>query len=309
MTAPSIERLREKKELVQKKRSALIENIRVIEDELLQTFSDLEIFGSGCDVTLENLGLDDRIYGHLTFSEDGIAVAYRDTEEDQSDHFNSVPSEYQGYRFRHFSLCKSSWLERLSSEKSVSSLLANLDKQLDEFNSTADKSIDLLKSVLEHQAAEIGGDVANALSAVESESLSKAWSKARRLVSLEPAESITRSNSYLESICKYILHDMAVPLPRTCTMAELIKVCLHHLPLSSDAEAGQLLNQLIGSIKGLCGAIAALRNSHGSAHGVSPGDFEVGEHEARLANNAAATISIFLIHRHAVWRSSAAKAK
>lgn len=309
MAAPSIEKLREKKNLVQQKRGLLLETLEKLELQLTETFSGLEIFASGRDIKLEDMGLDDHIYGHFCLGEDGLSVAYRDTYDDHLEQLQRVPDELQSYKLRHFSTCKTSWLERLSSSKAVGSLLLNLEKQLDEINSAADESIDLLKSVLEHQAAELDEDAAHALGQENNPTLIRDWTKARQLISLEPAESITRSSSYLESICKHILADMGAELPSKDTISNLIGACLQRLPLSSDEKAGELLQQLIGNFKGIFNSIGGIRNNHGTAHGASPGHFEMGEHEARLVNNAAATASIFLLHRHAVWKKSAVKAE
>lgn len=307
MPAPSIEKLREKKNLVQQKRAIVAKGLGDIEQELKETFCDMEIFAAGRDVTLETEGLDDYVYGHLTFGTDGLAVAYRATDEDFLDHINGVPEEERGYKMRHFSTCKTGWLERLSSSAAVESLFANIENRLDQLNSSADESLELLKNVLEHQAVELNQDAEAALSLTASQTLSRDWTKARGLISIEPAESITRSSSYLESVCKYILVDMGAPIPPQDTISNLIGACLQRLPLSSDERAGELMKQLVGNFRGIFNSIGAIRNNYATAHGAVPGNFEVGEHEARLVNNAAASASVFLLHRHAVWRNSVGK--
>lgn len=304
MAALNIERIREKKMLVQSKRAVVASRIKEVEELLQELFSDMEIYASGRDITLDQNGPDDFVYGHFSFDQNGLSIAFRDTGEDFYDGFNGVPDEERSYKIIHYSLCRTSWLEQLSSKKAIESLLAALEAKLDEFNSAADESIDAFAAILEHQNTELNIDASSAVKLTGVETLFRDWVRARRLILIEPADSITRSSSYLESVCKYILHDMGLPLPDKDNISNLVKACVQHMPLSVDAGAQELLAQMLGSFRGVFQSVGAIRTQFGSAHGASPGDFEMGEHEARFVNNAAATVSMFLLNRYSAFRQA-----
>lgn len=295
---PKIEALRAKKERVQEKRKNLLERFHDIEEELRSVFSDLEIFASGTDVNLEQTGEDDWTYGHLSFYNGRLYVGYRTTEEDYYHSANHLGEDEHTYSMSLIAECKNSWLERLSSEKPLQSLFNNLDTRLDQLSDAADKSVETLNKILEHQAAEVNDDAVTALSTTGTEALLKEWSKARASIAIDPEDSITRSSSYLESICKKILVDLNAPIPSNGTISSLISECIKQMGLSEDKEANKAVTQLFGNLKGLFQSVGAIRSNFGTAHGSSPDDYKMGEHYARLINNAAATASTFLLYRH-----------
>jgi hypothetical protein len=264
----------------------------------------MDIFASGIDVSLEQTGEDDWTYGHLSFHAGRLYAAVRTSEEDYHDNVTHVPEEHQTYTMQLFAACKNIWLERLSSEKSLQSLFNNLDNRLDQLSDAADASVEAMNKIFEHQAAEVNDDAVTALSTEGNEALLKEWSKARSLIAMDPEESITRSSSYLESICKKILADLDVQIPSNYTMLPLISECIKQLGLSEDKKASDVLIQLFGNLKGLFQSVGAVRSNFGSAHGFAPGDYKMGEHYARLINNAAATASTFLLYRHRVNMAS-----
>lgn len=300
MQIPKIEALRAKKEKVQEKRKNLLERFHNIEDELRSVFSDMEIFASGADVNLEQTGEDDWTYGHLSLYNGRLYVGFRTTDDDYYHSVNHLGEDEHTYTMKLIAECKSSWLERLCSDKPLQSLFDNLDTRLERLSEAADESVEALNKILEHQAVEVNDDTVTALLTIGNEALLKEWSKARSSIAIDPEDSITRSSSYLESICKKILRDLNVPIPANDTMLPLISECIKQLGLSGDKGANNALSQLYGSLKGLFQSIGAIRSNFGTAHGSSPGDYKMGEHYARLINNAAATASTFLLYRHRI---------
>ena len=297
VSIPRIEALRAKKERVYEKRKILIGRFHGIELELHSLFSDMEIFASGKDVNLEQTGQDDWTYGHLCLHNGRLLVSYRSTEDDYYHSLNHLGDEQPTYTLKPIADCKNLWLEELSSEKALQSLFTSLEICLDQLSEAADRSAEAIGKILEYQAAEINDNVVASLTTSGNESLLKEWAKARASIALDPADSITRSSSYLESICKKILADLDVPVPASDTMSALIAECLKHIGLSEDQGANNALKQLFGSLKGIFQSVGAIRSNYGSAHGSSPGDYEMSEHDARLINNASASASTFLLHR------------
>lgn len=304
---PRIEALRAKKEKVQEKRKNLIDRFHNIEEELRSVFSDMEIFASGTDVNLEQTGEDDWTYGHLSFYNGRLYVGFRSTEEDYYHSVNHLGEDEHTYTMKLIADCTNLWLEKLSLEKPLQSLFDNLDTRLDQLSDAADKSVEALSKILEHQAAEVSDDAVTALTTTGNEALLKEWSKARSSIATDPEDSITRSSSYLESICKKILVDLNVPIPSNDTMFPLISRCIKQIGLSEDEEADKAVKQLFGNLTGLFQSVGAIRSNFGSAHGFSPGDYKMGEHYARLINNAAATASTFLLYRYQIQMNNRAK--
>lgn len=296
MSSP-LERLRSKSNILKSKRSVVLAKLFELEKSLTDAFEGLKIYGQSKDATLSQEDRDDWTYGHLYFSNGELKLAYRSTQEDYFDAMNKVPEEHQGYSIKHISMCSAEWLEKLTVEKVIDSLTKNLEEHLDEMNDTADQSILMMAKVFESQAAQLNSDTVDALKHFDSD-LIKVWSTAHSLITIEPADSITKSSSYIESICKKILADLSTSLPNKQDMTSLINECVKALGLSEDSEADNDLKPLVSGIKSICQSIGTMRTHFGTAHGSSPGAYRVNEHYARLINNAAATISVFLIQRH-----------
>jgi hypothetical protein len=294
----TIEILRTKSQAIQAKRKFVLEKLFELERSLGEALEGIAIFGKSGQVTLGQVGHDEWIYGYLSFSEGLLDVAYRSTEDDYVDAVQKVPEDYQSFSIKHISICSSEWLEKLVDAKIINSLSVDLEAKLDQINSAADGSVESISKILASQAEELNSDTVEILSHMGDDSLLKGWSTARSLVAIEPSDSITRSSSYLESVCRKILADLEIPLPNKKEITNLISECVKALGLSDDSEAQSDLTQLIGSLKGVCQAIGTLRTHFGTAHGSSPGDYQISSHDARLANNAAAAISVFLLQRH-----------
>lgn len=294
----SIETLRAKAAALRSKRGVVTEKLFELERNLTETFSEMKIYAQSCKVNLDQIDEDEWTYGYLSFHDGVINVAYRSTEDDFADAMQNTPEEFQSYRQKHISVCSVEWLEKFAVDRIIESLVRNLDKQLDEMNNTADQSVLSMNKILEAQAEQLNTDTIDILANFADSSLISMWNKARRSITTDPAESITRSSSYIESVCRKILADLNQPLPTTITMTSLINECVKFVKLSHDKKAQSDLLQLTSNLKGVCQAIGTLRTHFGSAHGSSLGDYEVDEHDARFANNAAATVSSFLLHRH-----------
>lgn len=123
------------------------------------------------------------------------------------------------------------------------------------------------------------------------------WLKARISIQSDPADSITRSSSYLESVCRLILDELNVDLPNKKDITNLIGRAVKALGLSDDPIANEDLQKLFGGIKSIFQSVVSMRTHFGSAHGFSPGDYMAPEHYARLINDASATAITYLLRR------------
>lgn len=303
MSTP-LDRLRHKTESLKSKRSALTAHLFELEKSLSEIFEGFDIRAHTPNVTLEVYAFDECTYGYLTYSSGTLNVAYRSTEQDREDALNFVPQEEQGYSVRHISRASSDWLEKLATQENIASLTTRLELALDTLIGSTDASISGLTKVFEFQSDQVHADAVMVLNSFDS-SLVQAWTDAHSLITLEPAESLTKSSSYVESICKHILAELDTPLPSQQVMTSLIAECVKVLGLSEDAEADRDLKALVGGIKSVCQSIGTLRTHFGTAHGKAPGAYMVNEHYARLVNTSAAAISVFLIQRFHAKRGQA----
>lgn len=293
-----MEKISAKSSQIKKKRETLMDKIKEIQEVLNESVSGINIYGQSANVTLEPIGEDDEFYGHLFYSDKKLYVAFRSTEDDFNDSMDNIPEALQSMQTKTLNEISADWLYKLSNEKVLLSLFKSIENKLDSINDQIDSSMQSINKILDYQSNEIKEDVLKSLDELNVQSLSKEWIKARSLITIDPADSITRSSSYLESICKTILVGLKKSLPKTLDITNLIKECVNVLKLSEEKTVENDLLKLISGIKSIFQSVGSLRTHFGTAHGSSPGTYEINEHYARIANNAAGTVSIFLIQRY-----------
>lgn len=293
-----MESIKSKVELVKKSRNSVQSKLLDLENSLKNAFDGLSFSAQSSTITLQQTNPDDYIYGYLSFYEGTINIAYRSTDNDFSDAMNRVPEEFQAYQVQHISVCVDDWLESLSQENVVNSLLYNIDLKLQKMVEKSDTAIKTLESTLQNQSSKLADSCQEELVQIGDVSLLKDWIRARQTVQLDASDSVTRTSSYIESVCRKILTERAIPLPKTNNISNLINLCEKTLSLKDDVYAENDVRSIIGGLKGVVGGIGSLRTHFGTAHGKSPNDFEIDTHYARLANDSAAAVSVFLLYRH-----------
>jgi hypothetical protein len=298
----SLDRLRHKTEELKSKRSALVTGLFELEKSLAEIFDDLDIRAHTSDVILEGYGDDECTYGYLSFSGGVLSVAYRTTYEDREDALDGIPETEQGYHLRPLSVSSPEWLEKLATAENIAALVTRLELAVDTLLASADASISELTKVFEFQSNQVHNDTVAVLASFDP-GLVQAWTDAHALITLEPAESLTKSSSYVESICKHILTGLGVPLSGKQVMTNLIAECVRALGLSEDKEAEHDFTMLVSGIKGICQSIGTIRTHFGTAHGKAPGAYMIDEHYARLVNTSAAAVSVFLVQRYHARRA------
>ena len=290
----SIEQIKAKCSTIKAKRVQFYEKLEELQNALRDALVGVDVYAQSEDSNLGSQGPDEWVYGHISLSKGELTVAYRTTDDDYGDSMANTPDEYRSYHIKEFSVCPIEWLETLSSEHSISSLMSNLESAIQAMEKSAIESVSALDRTLSSQSNRIYEDSIKLIKELNDENLHRTWIKARNQISIDPAESITRTSSYLESVCRKIHNDLSEPLPTKKEMTNLIGSTIKILSVADNPEAERDLKQLFGGLKGIFQAIGSLRTHFGSAHGSSPGDFEINEHHARLANDAAATVSVFL---------------
>lgn len=303
----SIEDIRSVASEVKISRSSFSKKLDEFKNSLSEALGDIDINGKSGLLELESTGPDDWLYGYIYYRAGELKIYYRSTWDDQEDVISSTPEEYREYRVYELNQCPINWLEKVASEKPLNDLLADIYAELSHFQNNSRTSIKALSSTLESQSKMLSDDLSEELKGLDSSKLLSDWSKARNLIHSEPSESITRTSSFLESLCRLILEELSIPLPQTITISSLIQAVSNAIKLSEDSEANNDLTQLVGGVKSIFKAVGSMRTHFGTAHGSSPGDYEIDEHYARLANNAAACVSIFIIQRYKKYKQNRIK--
>ncbi|MED5523690.1 MAG: abortive infection family protein [Pseudomonadota bacterium] len=292
-----IEKIKSRSSSIKERRNTFLSKLVELNDALAESLNGIDVWARSAKKSLEMIGPDDWIYGYLSFSEGRIEVVYRSTEDDFHDAMSQVPEEYESYQSKSINSCSIAWLEKLSSENNINKLLSNIEKSLASIENNTIGSIESLNKALDTQSEEISDETIEALREASSDELIRHWLKARSSIQSDPADSITRSSSYLESVCRLILTETGEPLPNKKDMTNLIGSAVKALDLSDDSEANNDLKQLFGGIKSIFQSVGSMRTHFGTAHGVAPGDYVPKEHYARLISDASATASTYLLRR------------
>lgn len=292
-----IEKIKIRSSNIKEQRENFVSKLVELNDTLAECLDGVDVWARSSKELLEMIGSDDWIYGYLSFSEGELEVVYRSTEDDFFDAMNQLPEEHHSYESKSINSCSIAWLEKLSSENHINRLLSNIEKSLESIENNTIGSIKSLNKALDFQSEEISNGAVEALREASSDELIRHWLKARSSIQSDPADSITRSSSYLESVCRLILAETNEPLPNKKDITNLIGAAVKALDLSDDSEANIDLKQLFGGIKSIFQSVGSMRTHFGTAHGVAPGDYVPQEHYARLINDASATASAYLLRR------------
>jgi len=125
----------------------------------------------------------------------------------------------------------------------------------------------------------------------------------------DPAGAITAACSTVESVCKCILDEMDKPYPVNKDIKGLVGEVAKHLSLSPGRddlpkEWEQDIRTILSGLFSVIGGIGSLRTHAGDAHGKGKNPVPADARIARLAINAANTVSLFYIE---TWQRTTAK--
>jgi Abortive infection C-terminus len=116
----------------------------------------------------------------------------------------------------------------------------------------------------------------------------------------DPEDAVTAACSLIESVCRSILVELGLPLPPKKDIDGLVRAVQEPLGLSPGRmdlppEIEADIRQALGGLTSVAKGIGALRTHAGDAHGRERGFRRIDGRIARLAINAASSISMFLI--------------
>lgn len=292
-----LERIEYKSKNLHSKRSTILSHITQVESKLNEYLSGLPIYARSKEITFEHTSEDGGIYGYIIFSEGKINIKYRSTDDDFEDYYNKVPGEFRTYHVIHYSKADIKWIDKIAEKKLIDSLLKDIEKKIDELETDAESSRLSLDRIINSQSNDIQCHTSEILQKLSNEYTYSAWETARRKITEDPSESITRSSSYLESICRQILLENGKNLPTTLDMSNLITQVMNIIGYGIEKQSDEDFKKLFGSIKGIFVSVGSIRTHFGSAHGSNPGDVILFERQARLINSLAGAVSVYMLEQ------------
>ncbi|MCS0026999.1 abortive infection family protein [Vibrio alginolyticus] len=271
------------------------DKLRNFEAELSQHLPDINVGGYSVNVTLEHATEDEWTYGYMYFSDGQLQVASRSTYDDYADAMDKIPEEHRSFNCHKIYEIPNEWKIALANDKILDSLISSIERNLAMELDSAERASTSLVNLFNAETEHIDNSVKELLGG--NEHLLRQWIKAKASVYTDPAESITRSSSYLESVCRLVLESKGAALPKTKDMTNLINAAVNEINLSTYPEETNDVKKLISGVKSMFSAIGAVRTHAGTAHGSSSTDLDPDVDLAMLVNNSAAAVSIFLLNK------------
>lgn len=291
----TIENLVARHRQIEQKRDTLIKQAISLQATLEKEFGE-EVIANGSIVTFEHAS-EGNVYGYLTFSNGTLKVAYRTSDDDAADAMLRVPEEDRSYSIKELSACKPAWIECLFAAEPLGALFNDLSRRLDARQSMVDSSLRALRGVLDATSQRLEKDMTDTLHSHGCDELVQIWRKTLDATHTDSSDGLTRSSSFLESVCATILRERGICLPRDKSISPLLDACIKCLNLPDDQALADT-RQFVGGIKSITNGIGSLRTHFGTAHGASSHLPARAPSFAILAKNSAAAIAIFLLTRH-----------
>lgn len=290
----SIDDIKSKASSIRAKRGEVYKKLLEFESELKEALQDIPLYAQSNNITLESIGPDDSIYGYLCWSSGKLMIAYRSTEQDIEDSINNNYYEYQTYSVKSLESSSIEWLELVSSERVVNSLISSMNNRLEGVEEQAN-NYTVVDKIINTESAILSKKVSEELEILGDRNLLENWSKARNCIQTDPPDSIAKTCSYLEAVCRKIISEQEISQPTQKDVSSLIRVVIDNFNAPIDDLANEEIKSLLGNIKGIVGAIGKLRTDFGTAHGDAPGKNKLGADQARLINDIGGAVSSFLL--------------
>lgn len=144
-------------------------------------------------------------------------------------------------------------------------------------------------------------DAANStvLSSFDAEGVHAVWSKALDRRSSDAEGAITLARTLLETVCKRVLDDRAIPYDDKNDLPALYAAVAKALSLAPNQHAEEAIKAILGGAMNVVNGIGTLRNKLSDAHGRG-GKLPVrpSPRHASLAVNMAGAVAVFIVETH-----------
>ncbi len=185
-------------------------------------------------------------------------------------------------------------LTKLASPAAIDSIWNAVEKSLTQLLGEAKSSAQLLSEFSNNQSEAVHDDLTELMNGSY---LEKQWNKARIAILTDPADSISHTNAFVESVCRHYLETRGLPLPTELVITKLIGQVVNDFPalkLPDGTAYGDDIARLFGGVKSIAQGVGVLRTHVSSAHG---GNKAAHHAEARLANNLAGAIAVYILQK------------
>jgi hypothetical protein len=185
----------------------------------------LTVNARGKRVTFGQVDEDDWEYGLLSFDGKDLRVMTSTTMDDA--HNYGTPREGH-MTSRHLNEIKDDEIvTKLASPDSISSIWNAVEEQVNEMLGEAKSSAKLLSEFSDVQSESIHRQLVDLMNG---DYFEKQWVKARLAIDTDASDSLTRTNQFLESVCRHYLEKRNIKAGKTKTISELINAVSNDLP-------------------------------------------------------------------------------
>jgi hypothetical protein len=276
---------------VRDSRSEIRAGLDAIEKELRDAVGELSLYATGENVNLGYIDEDDWEYGQFYFDGQHLRVLTSSTIDDAMQY----GTRHEGdMALKNISDLSDEKLIKLASPAAIDSIYNAVEKCLNEILGEAASSAQLLSEFSNNQSEAVHDDLADLM---DGDYLEKQWDKARIAILTDPTDSISHSNTFIESVCRHYLETRGLPLPSELVITRLIGQVVNDFPalrLPDGTEYGDDITRLFGGVKSIAQGVGVLRTHVSSAHG---GNKVAHQAEARLANNLAGSIAVYILEK------------
>ena len=138
---------------------------------------------------------------------------------------------------------------------------------------------------------------------VDSSYISQQITRLESAIPNDPELAIGTAKEFVESICKTILDEFAVPEGDRDTFPKRVRATLKKLKLVAgdipdSASASETIKVLLNNLATISNGLAELRNLYGTGHGKVSRTKGLQSRHARLAVGAAVTLAVFIFETH-----------
>jgi Abortive infection C-terminus len=136
--------------------------------------------------------------------------------------------------------------------------------------------------------------IAESLTSLDAEHVSRAWGKALERRTADPEGAITSARTLLESVCKLILDDLGVTYSDD-DLPKLYRKVVGALGLAPSDYTEDAFRQILGGCSSVVIGITTLRNRLSDSHGQGKLPVRPAPRHADLAVNLAGAMATFLV--------------
>ncbi|MDD1963883.1 abortive infection family protein [Pseudomonas putida] len=273
-------------------RSEIRAGLEIVEQDLRESLNGLSLYFCGKRITFGKIDEDAWAYGMLSFDGQSLRILTSDTMEDAQ--YFGTPYEGLMSSFHISDFNDDDKITKLASPESIESLWLAAEVKIREKLGEAKSAARLLSEFSDDQSESIDRDLSDLM---QGDYFEKQWAGARSIIDVDASDSLTRSNQFLESVCRHYLDKRQIPLGNKKTITELINAVVDDFPpiiIPDGTDHSKDIKSLLGGMKSIAQGTGALRTHLGTAHG---GDKEASADIARLSNNLAGAVAIYILQK------------